>query len=187
MISVLVVEDDNIKYGRIHNVLTNTSVGEKDIVHAITAAEAMRLLEGASFDLMLLDVNIPMRLGEAPTRGGGIKLLAELRRQSGARLPRYIVGITAYRDALEEFGDRFMDELWTIVLYTDNSDQWINQIASKVNYIKAAKASDQFSDGETHGVDLESYVHWRVWSLRASSQCHVAGSRCVSRRTRRDI
>jgi nucleoside phosphorylase len=69
-------------------------------------------------------------------------------------VPRYIVGVTAYEDVLAEFGDQFADQLWTLILYKENSDHWIAQIATKIDYIRASKLSEHFSDGKTFGVDL---------------------------------
>jgi nucleoside phosphorylase/CheY-like chemotaxis protein len=154
VISVLVVEDDVTKYGRVHNVLVQAGVEPKDIKHAITSATAMQELKSHHFDLMLLDVNIPRRLGEKAIRGGGVELLAELHRDPAMYRPRYIVGLTAFEDVVAEFGDKFTDLLWTLVYYADNSDHWISQIKSKVDYVRAAKQSENFSDGKTFGIDL---------------------------------
>lgn len=154
MLRVLVVEDDNIKYGRIHHALERAGVLGSEISHAITAAQALENLEELNYDLMLLDINIPRRLGEKPIRGGGLKVLSDLRRDPKYRPPRYIVGLTAYEDVIQEFGESFADQLWTLVLYNENTDRWVSQVAAKINYIKAAKQSDYFSDGKTYGVDL---------------------------------
>lgn len=154
MITVLVVEDDFTKYGRVHAALIQAGLSNDNIHHSITAADAVAKLEQRRFDLMLLDVNIPRRLGEGPTRGAAVGLLTDIRRDAKVRLPRYVVGITAFEDVIVEFGERFLDNLWTLILYTDNSDQWISQIAAKVDYINAVKLSDNFSDGHTYGTDL---------------------------------
>jgi len=160
MITVLVVEDDGVKFGRVHSALIAAGVSEGHIVHASAAAQALTTLKSQHFDLMLLDVNLPRRLGEQPQRGGGAELLKETHRLSddGGKnsifRPHYIVGLTAYDDIIEEFGDSFGDLLWTIVRYVENSDHWIARIKSKIDYIRAAKASLNFSDGKTYGVDL---------------------------------
>lgn len=154
MISVLVVEDDTTKYGRIFNVLIQSGVRPEDISHAVTAANAVHELASKQFDLMLLDVNIPRRLGESALRGGGAQLLTELHRDPSIYRPRYIVGLTAFEDVVAEFGDTFTDLLWTLIYYADNSDHWISQITSRIEYVRAAKQSENFSDGKTYGVDL---------------------------------
>jgi nucleoside phosphorylase/CheY-like chemotaxis protein len=154
VISVLVVEDDNSKFGRIHAALAQAGIPAGWITHVITASQAMAELGKREFDLLLLDVNIPRRLGEDPIRGGGADLLAEVHRDKSIKLPRYIVGLTAYEDVVAEFGERFTDLLWTLIFYAENSDHWISQIGARVAYIQAAKGSRNFTDGTTFGVDL---------------------------------
>jgi nucleoside phosphorylase/CheY-like chemotaxis protein len=154
VISVLIVEDDTTKFGRIHAALERAGVSAESIRHAITSSQAMQELCASEFDLLLLDINIPRRLGEPPVRGGGVELLTDLHRDSAIRRPRYIVGVTAFQDVAAEFGERFTDLLWSLIVYAENSDQWIAQIGAKVSYIQAAKGSRNFTDGQTYGVDL---------------------------------
>jgi nucleoside phosphorylase len=152
---VLFVEDDNQKYNRVHAVLEQAGVVGSDITHVIAAAPAFEHLRKTQFDLMLLDVNIPRRLGdEKPQRGGGLDLLKELARDGDLLRPTYIVGLTAYEDVVAEFGSAFEDQLWSLVHYKESSDQWIAQLLVKVAYIQAANRSRNFSDGETYGCDL---------------------------------
>jgi nucleoside phosphorylase/CheY-like chemotaxis protein len=154
MLKVLVVEDDAQKYGRLHLGLIDSGVDESAITHVVAASQAVEKLQHHQFDLMLLDVNLPRRLGEGEKRGGGLEILRELTRNEEYHRPRYIVGVTAYEDVVEEFGPAFNDQLWSLVHYRDTSDQWISQLRSKVEYIIAAKKSEGFSDGKTYGTDL---------------------------------
>ncbi len=152
---VLIVEDENQKYNRVHAVLEQAGVPGNNITHVIAAAPALKHLRQTQFDLMLLDVNIPRRLGDnKPQRGGGLELLRELARDSELRRPTYIVGLTAYEDVVAEFGSAFEEQLWSLVHYKESSDQWIAQLLVKVAYIQAANRSRNFSDGQTYGCDL---------------------------------
>lgn len=154
MIKLLIVEDDTLKYGRIYNALTSNGVAGSDIEHVISAADAYKVLEKNRYDIVLLDINIPRRLGESPVRGGGISLLSDLRRNTSLNLPRYVIGVTAYDDVATEFGQKFQDELWSIVLYSEASDYWVSQLVSKIDYVAAAKKSENFRDGVTYGSDV---------------------------------
>lgn len=153
MISVIVVDDDATKYGRVHGVLVAGGVEAKNIKHSICVADALESIRERSFDLMLLDVNLPRRLGEGPVRGGGLEVLRELSRDDGLRRPRYIVGLTAFEDIVDEFGASFQDHLWSLVHYSENSDRWISQLRMRTEYIRATKESENFSDGVTYGID----------------------------------
>jgi nucleoside phosphorylase len=153
-VRTLIVEDDTQKYGEIREVLSATG-RETDVVHlAVCASEALSQLSNSPYDLLLLDINLPRRFGERPIRGGGLEVLREINRYEGYLHPRYIVGITAYDDLIEEFGAEFEENLWSLVHYSEGADRWVAQLRQKVSYIKAVRKSDNFSDGITFGSDL---------------------------------
>lgn len=151
---VLVVEDDTDKFGQITSVLEAVGVPAEGVSLAICAADAVSALKSGRYELMLLDVNLPRRRGETAIRGGGLEVLRELGRDETLTKPRYVVGVTAYEDVVEEFGDVFDEHLWSLVHYNPTSDLWIAQLKSKVEYIQSAEQSRQFSDGITFGVDI---------------------------------
>jgi nucleoside phosphorylase len=154
MLNILIVEDDTAKLGKIHLALIQYGVDAEHIVHTLTLSEAAEQLRCRRFDLMLLDINIPRRLGEKAMRGGGLMLLAQLKRDNGMIPPGQVVGITAYDDVIEEFGEEFANELWSLILFREDSDQWKHQIEAKLAYLNAFKSSLSFSDGVTYGTDL---------------------------------
>lgn len=154
MLNILVIEDDSVKYGKVHTALMSVSNEQFDIVQAPTVAQGIALLESRRFDLLLLDINVPRRLGEGVRRGGGVEILKELTRTSTLNRPQHIVGLTAYDDLIEEFEQDFEKELWSLIKYSENSDEWISQIKGKVQYLSKHKRSAGFSDGKTFGVDL---------------------------------
>lgn len=151
---VLIVEDDTQKYGKIHEILRSSGVSEIDIVHKPTAFQAIEETKTRHFDLMLLDINLPRRLGEGPRRGGGLEVLRELGRDDDCKRPTYVVGITAFEDLVAEFGEEFQQNLWSLIHYSENSDRWISQLRLRTEYILALNKSRNFSDGVTYGSDL---------------------------------
>ena len=69
MIEVLVVDDDPRKRTRIASVL-NDALGQDNVHYryATSAAAGATQLEENDFDLLILDVNLPLRNGEAAKR-----------------------------------------------------------------------------------------------------------------------
>lgn len=151
---IMVVDDDSLKVGKIYQLLERQGLKSDDIVHVVTAAQAVEQLRSSFFDIMLLDINLPRRMGEGIVRGGGLEVVRSVSRNVSLIRPQYIIGLTAYEDVIGEFGPQFADELWSLVLYRENSDQWASQVTAKVSYIRAARASGNFRDGKTFGVDL---------------------------------
>lgn len=151
---VLIVEDDTTKYGRIQTCLIEAGLSQNEVSHVVTAQEAVTALEAHRYDLLLLDVNLPLKPGDQPKRGGGLAVLRELNRNEELITPQYIVGITAYEDIIDEFVGEFDDHLWSLVHFTEGNNHWAVQLSSKVAYIKASLASRRFSDGKTYGTDI---------------------------------
>lgn len=154
VISILVVEDDNFKFGQVKSVLIGAGVESSQIHHATNSIEASECCKKRRYDLLLLDVNIPRRYDEAPTRGEGITLLRRITRDPDLHRPLYVVGITAYEDVIAEFGEDFSSELWSLVGYSEQSDRWKSQVVAKIEYIQASQKSNNFTDGLTFGVDV---------------------------------
>lgn len=151
---IIIVEDDAKKYGRIRKCLVEFGVDSDSIVHRVNAQEAISAFKTERFDLLLLDVNLPIKPDDSVQRGGGLAVLRELHRNEELQRPQYVVGITAYNDVVEEFGPEFQEYLWSLVHYTEGNDHWAAQLSTKLSYIGASLASRRFSDGLTYGTDL---------------------------------
>ena len=93
MTSVLVVDDDNVKMGRIRHTLLACNIPLERISFSMNAHDCIQKMSEKRFDLLLLDVNLPRRIGEGPVRGGGITVLNELDRNESLLRPRYIAGV----------------------------------------------------------------------------------------------
>jgi nucleoside phosphorylase/CheY-like chemotaxis protein len=153
-LKILIVEDNAEKYGRIHSALIADGVDPSRVDHRVSASEAVEKLKACQYDLLLLDVNIPLRPDGTTKRGGGLEVLKSIRRDADCYTPTYIVGITQFEDVMEEFGEAFEEQLWSLVFYSDVSDRWVTMLRMKLEYIKAVKVSQHFTDGQTFGVDL---------------------------------
>jgi nucleoside phosphorylase/CheY-like chemotaxis protein len=153
-LKVLIVEDNAEKYGRIRSALLADGVDPSCVDHRVSASEAVDRLKSSQYDLLLLDVNIPLRSDGTTQRGGGLEVLKAVRRDTDCFTPTYIVGITQFEDVIEEFGEKFEEQLWSLVHYSDTSDRWITMLRMKLEYIRAVKLSQHFTDGQTFGVDL---------------------------------
>jgi CheY-like chemotaxis protein len=153
-VQILIVEDDTRKYGEMREVLSAINGDADEIDLAVCGSEALVKLAKRRYDLLLLDVNLPRRFGEQPARGGGLEVLREINRTEVYLRPRYIVGVTAYDDVVDEFGAEFDENLWSLVHYNQMSNRWVAQLRQKASYIQALRKSDNFSDGVTFGWDL---------------------------------
>jgi CheY-like chemotaxis protein len=61
-------------------------------------------MEARRYDLLVLDINLPLRRETQPVRDGGLRLLKQLQ-LGGPRLkyPEHIIGLTEYPELYDEF------------------------------------------------------------------------------------
>lgn len=154
-IRILVVEDDTTKFGKIERAVLGVDRPELvSIAEVRDAMSARRLLEKERFDLLILDLRIPNRVGDEPDAREGANLLREVTARPKFKRPYHIIGVTAYDDSLEETSALFADQLWILLKYDPVSDGWSKQLANKVNYLLNSRQLLRFSDGQTYEVDL---------------------------------
>jgi nucleoside phosphorylase len=104
---------------------------------AQTGVDARRYLATTRYDLMILDIALPMRGEDSPDRDGGIKLLDEMVERGTYHLPLSVVGLTGYEDLWEEFADSFHLRLWTLDRYVSGTGGWVDRLNAKVKYVVA--------------------------------------------------
>jgi nucleoside phosphorylase len=144
LIRILVVEDDQEKLRRVTLVLTSaTGCSIDQIRDARDATAAKRLLRDEQFDLLVLDISLPLRSDQEPDRQGGLTLLDEVLGRNIYRRPAHIVGLTAYEDTAQLAAGRFRDDAFGLVRYDPSSQDWEETIRRKVEHIVASKFVDQ--------------------------------------------
>ena len=137
MSKILIVDDNEEKLSRISHILTDAGVTPENINIAKTGVEARKCLSGIQFDLLILDIALPMREGDEPDRRGGIKLLEEIVERGNFRLPDSVLGLTGFSDLHEEFGEQFHSMLWTLDYYDTSDSGWLERLRAKVSYVLA--------------------------------------------------
>lgn len=147
MIRILVVEDDQDKLRRVTLALTSAPGCSIDHIHdARDATAAKRMLRDQQFDLLVLDISIPIRSDQEPDRQGGVNLLDELMNRDLYRRPAHILGLTAYEDAARLAAGRFQSEAFSLVRYDVSSQEWESLLRRKVEHIIASKVVEEIAE-----------------------------------------
>jgi nucleoside phosphorylase len=143
LIRILVVEDDQEKLRRVTLALTSvTGCSIDQIRDARDATAAKRMLRDEQYDLLVLDISIPLRSDQEPDRQGGLQLLGELLDRDLYRRPGHIVGLTAYDDTAQLAEGRFRSEAFGLVRYDPSSQEWEETLSRKVEHIIASKTGE---------------------------------------------
>ena len=177
-IKVLVVDDDEDKTVKVVNLLTDQAGIDGRSIHAVrTGVEARRELFEKVYDLVVIDVALPLRPGDAPDRRGGIKLLEEIVERGVYKLPEVVVGLTAFADLWEEYGGFFRSRLWTLDQYERSDTGWAERLTAKAKYL-AARLEQK--DDPPFGTDVCVIAALNTPELRALRELPWGWSRATS-------
>jgi CheY-like chemotaxis protein len=129
MINILLVDDSNDKVANIIKVIREISAKiTVDVV--IDFVSAQQHLISVQYDLLILDINLPIRVGEKPSLETGKNLLNEINRKSNIQSPYFIISLTQYSDECIGISD-----VWQTVKYTPENIDWKFPIANLIKHI----------------------------------------------------
>lgn len=148
---VLIVDDENSKVVEIAAVLRDSGVADDQIVVVTTAAAALKELKSAYFDLLILDLFLPNRIGERPSLTGGVDLLKRIHRGADVSPPEYIFGLTANLEAMEHSRSDFADHSWHLEEVSPSKTAWKLKLMEKVRYLRAREEFNAAENGGSIG------------------------------------
>lgn len=130
---ILIVDDQHAKAAELAKVITSTW-SDVEIIHATNAQDGFRILSSGGIALILLDVVLPLGLGDKPTEEGSLWFVREVHRKiSGPGLP-LIVGTTQFAESLVTVQETFRNYLWCVVHIASSDDRWPRQIHQAVRF-----------------------------------------------------
>jgi nucleoside phosphorylase/CheY-like chemotaxis protein len=137
---ILFVDDDNRKIKTIAPILKDRCGIDQDCIHvSYDAMQARQALGETKFDLMILDLLLPLRAVDDPDVRHSTDLLREIVLESDLRKPSMILGITRDMNARIAAEPLFQDHLWTVIEVNETSDEWTQRIVNCVRYLKAGE------------------------------------------------
>jgi len=119
-VKVLIVDDQyDLKVRTTFKVLNE--LGVESIKHVVSSFDAIKEMSTENYDLLILDLHIPQRLGDEIDPEGGRSLLKYLELNPKINKPTEVLGVTAQREAYNEAVEFFRDRGWTMLLDSDGS------------------------------------------------------------------
>lgn len=142
MSNYLIIEDDINKYEIIQQELINIGVRKVDITFTAYVNQASKLLRVNSYDLVVLDLNLPMTKGGKPIHNGGVTLLNKLKNNSHKyNLPTKIIGLTSHSNLKKDYQNFFTNLSFSI--YDFEVAGWKDALRNSVNWGIASNSSQQ--------------------------------------------
>lgn len=129
MISILIVDDSNDKVANIIKVIREYSENiHVDIV--VDFVTAQKYLMSKRYDLLILDINLPIVQGDEPNLDVGRNLLNEINRKISILSPYYIISITQYSEVgLDK------SNVWQSIQYSPMISDWKDPLINLIKHI----------------------------------------------------
>jgi CheY-like chemotaxis protein len=133
---VVVVDDAPEKVRDIVSLLVAIpGISADSIVVVESGIDAREKLSGTMFDLLILDIKLPLRKGEDPDRKGGMNLLTEITLSPRFKSPPHVIALTGFEDLRKEFQAKFNNGYWTIDLYDPSDIGWRDRLRARAEYV----------------------------------------------------
>ncbi len=143
MIKILIVDDDSSKISNIIKIITqNTNIDVETIDYVLDTVNARKKLSENIYDLLILDMILPTTIDGDPKKDGGIELLERIHTKQITNYPHHIIGITGFKEIFNDEQINLEKYLWTLIHYDNSSNDWENQIISKINYLIETKQNN---------------------------------------------
>lgn len=120
---VLIIDDSIDKISKLTEVISTLSF-KCSIDNTETISNAILLLKENLYDIAIVDLHLPLRVGDEPISNGGKQLLEEIYRKNGILcVPKYILGFSQYDDEIKEFSP-----IWNVIRYSPSDTEWKSSI-----------------------------------------------------------
>ncbi len=136
MIKILIVDDNPSKQSRIkETILNNHNIKETELIIANSVKSARKFLYDNIFDLMILDLVLPVEDNGECDAQNSISFLNEIGISPSINPPIHIVGLSGFKEEVIEHNTAFKDKLWNLIDYEENSFSWQDQLNSIIYHL----------------------------------------------------
>lgn len=129
-------------------------------------ADSARKVLGVNFDLLILDILIPKKIGQTPVSKNSIDLLSDICDPLNKKYlrPNLIIGLTADTSYIEKYAQSFKKNASVVLEASRESSDWLESIYEQIKSINSTKV--KINEGKNkliisiHGI--RTYGHWQA-------------------------
>jgi nucleoside phosphorylase len=141
---LLIVDDSDKKADEVVALFRSSLAGAR-VERAKSFRSALQRLESEAYDLLVLDMVLPIRDGESPSNDGGRKILSEIEDGASCRPPSHIICLTEFPEVADQFRTEASKKLVHVVVYSETSSTWRDSLGAKARQIqKRIQEADSF-------------------------------------------
>lgn len=142
MIKILIVDDIERKVSTILSVIVeNCSIPIENVDVARSINSGRRLLCKNDYDLLVLDLVLPLNDDEEPDKEEGPKFIDEIYTNEQINIPNQIIGLTQHQEEYPELKKRFEEKVWSLVKYEQSKNDWKTKLQNKILHLRKNKDS----------------------------------------------
>lgn len=154
MLKVLLVEDSEAKMQEVRDLILESGFVETAAIECVRDAFAARLkLKEETFDLLVLDLVLPERAQEQANPETAMRLVDDLFEGEDFRMPRQIIGLTAFGSLHSSYARDFVARGLLLVHFDQTSDSWRAPLMMQLRQRVAQRRAEANSDRD-YGVSL---------------------------------
>lgn len=132
----LIIDDSSEKIGTILNILRDTdNYDDKNTVYALDLISARRHLLNTFFDLLILDLNVPNKIGDIPNIKNGCEFLDEIIETLEYKKPTDIIILTEFEDGAKMFNGTVEHSGFLVLHYGIVDSTWKDILKSRYDYL----------------------------------------------------
>lgn len=102
---------------------------------AACTSDAIKLMNKTTYDLVILDVILPVHLGGEKHEQNSINLFEQFNEPVEIRAQEYIVALSESEELSDEAKDYFSGKPWGLLKYSETNNQYIQSLDKIINYI----------------------------------------------------
>lgn len=155
MIQILVVEDNEHKQSNIKQIiLDNSNIKDNDLQIVSCIKDAKKLLYKNYYDLLILDLVLPIETGLEANAKNGVQFLEDIHSSPMIKPPIHIVGLSGFSDMVEEYHEQFSKKLWNLIDYRADSTAWHDQLKTIIFHLVKTRQRFIQSSVKKHSYDV---------------------------------
>ncbi len=170
---ILVVDDNYSKVELVGQVINRTLDCEID--YSNTTNEALRKIRDKIYDIVVVDMNLPQMIGDAPSLSNGAELIEAIYRNNKINKPFCLIGATSHKDAYEKNYEKLIKYGIPLVMTAESNDNLKALLSNKIGYYQHVKESiTANSNANNNPTDMSypekvtvawllKHVDWKHW------------------------
>ncbi len=140
MIKILIMDDDTDKTTRIKSVLTGMCMVDVDDIEVARSLNSGRQMLAKNFyDLLILDLVLPIDDDDPIEPGKSEGFIDELNRIGRLKKPIYVIGLSQYEDKVVANTAKYENKLWKLIHYDLQKVDWESILQDAVEAILSTK------------------------------------------------